>query len=200
MRLMMRLMRLLALLVAATAPLVVAWAPLPGLRPTSRAARRVPALGARQLRGTRLSSTSAEGDGPAGPSRLQVAALAAVPVVWGTYGASVKAMYGLAHPPPEVLFNTLCYVVSSSTLLAGAALAAGNGADEAEAKLTPTSLRAGAELGLYLFVGSTLQVRALPGYYYFHYYYYYLAAALLFNCCSPPAAARAATLRRTTPS
>jgi hypothetical protein len=57
---------------------------------------------------------------------LQIAVLAAVPVLWGTYTPSVKYMsaLGSAVQPPGLIFNAACYVISGFALWASIAVAA----------------------------------------------------------------------------
>lgn len=42
--------------------------------------------------------------------------LSTVPLVWGTYGPSVKYLYQMGEPTPGLVFNFGCYVVSVFTL------------------------------------------------------------------------------------
>lgn len=42
--------------------------------------------------------------------------LSTVPLVWGTYGPSVKYLYQMGEPTPGLVFNLGCYVVSVLTL------------------------------------------------------------------------------------
>lgn len=99
-----------------------------------------------------------------------------VPLAWGTYGPAVKSLYALEAPPPELAFNWLNYIVSSSTLAAlslampsSASSVESNLADsndddddaaggDAAAALDRAALFAGLELGGYLFLGSTVQI------------------------------------------
>eukprot|EP00953_Heterococcus_sp_UTEX-ZZ885_P033323 17345-Heterococcus_DN1.PRE.1 len=53
---------------------------------------------------------------------LQIAVLAAVPVLWGTYTPSVK--YMSAVQPPGLIFNAACYVISGFALWTSIAVAA----------------------------------------------------------------------------
>ena len=39
-----------------------------------------------------------------------------VPFVWGTYGPSIKLLYDLPAPPPEIFFNWMTFAVSLSSL------------------------------------------------------------------------------------
>jgi len=101
--------------------------------------------------------------------------LALVPLAWGTYGPAIKSLYSLDAPPPELLYNVINYVVSATGLvavslarrpLAGSSLpprstTAKELADTDEQPEEPTALLAGAELGAYLFLGSTLQIFGL---------------------------------------
>jgi len=113
--------------------------------------------------------------------------LSLVPLAWGTYGPAIKSLYSLEAPPPELLFNWMNYVVSAATLvvvslvraqleapsnpsasLAGdssssaSASGASDGADGSDVSDSPRSaMLAGAELGGYLFLGSTMQIFGL---------------------------------------
>ena len=113
--------------------------------------------------------------------------LSLVPLAWGTYGPAIKSLYSLEAPPPELLFNWMNYVVSAATLvvvslvrsqvgtpsnpsvsLAGddssstGASGASGGADGSDVSDSPRStMLAGAELGGYLFLGSTMQIFGL---------------------------------------
>ncbi|CAM9089866.1 unnamed protein product [Scytosiphon promiscuus] len=107
--------------------------------------------------------------------------LATVPLVWGTYSPSVKYLYQMGESPPGLLFNFACYAVSVLTFAAVAGLnsartrrtasAAGGAGSEVEAEeslpqeektvLDRYATRAGAELGLWLFLGGTVQVWGL---------------------------------------
>lgn len=70
------------------------------------------------------TGTAAEGDGdggsPPGSKKLTerggLLLLATVPLVWGTYGASVKLLYQMGDSPPGLVFNFACYAVSAMTL------------------------------------------------------------------------------------
>ncbi len=126
---------------------------------------------------------------PPAPSKAgvrQLLVLLAVPLAWGTYGPSVKSLYALDAPPPELLFTTMTYVVSSSALALISLLRAASGSDseggdraaaasavegggaegaapreegaEGAEGATRSALLAGFELGAYLFLGSTVQI------------------------------------------
>ena len=91
-----------------------------------------------------------------------------VPLVWGTYSPIVKSIYSTSSvlPPPVLVFNFLSYLVSfSSLLLAGLSRGHEQSSRVNEAGIRADSLerdnlepRVGVELGMYLFVGSMLQV------------------------------------------
>lgn len=91
-----------------------------------------------------------------------------VPLAWGTYGPAVKSIYALEAPPPELAFNWLNYIVSSSTLAAISQLRKpgvtdptsvdSSGASDATEESNRASILAGLELGGYLFLGSTVQI------------------------------------------
>jgi hypothetical protein len=57
---------------------------------------------------------------------LQIAVLAAVPVLWGTYTPSIKYMSALGNAvqPPGLIFNAACYVISGVALWTSIAVAA----------------------------------------------------------------------------
>lgn len=71
-----------------------------------------------------LDPTGKEDDGGSPPSRKKLTErsglllLATVPLVWGTYGPSVKLMYQMGESPPGLLFNFACYAVSVMTFAA----------------------------------------------------------------------------------
>lgn len=101
----------------------------------------------------------------------QLLVLMLVPVAWGTYGPSVKELYALDAPPPELLFSVLSYVVSVCSLVAVSAIRAASrkedlpervpGAGDSTQDAVPAgrgAALAGLELGGYLFVGSTIQI------------------------------------------
>jgi len=95
----------------------------------------------------------------------RVAALIAVPLAWGTYGPAVKLAYELPHVPPAPVLQASFQCVSfASLLLAGVLRARAEARDAAalESSMfdTPT-LRAGAELGLWLFLGQAVQLQGL---------------------------------------
>ena len=99
----------------------------------------------------------------------RVAALIAVPLAWGTYGPAVKLAYALPHVPPAPVLQALFQSVSFGGLLLAGVLKKGardgsNADDDKEeesASFDMTTLRAGAELGLWLFLGQALQLQGL---------------------------------------
>jgi len=113
------------------------------------------------------------------PFNKNILALLLVPVVWGTYSPLVKGMYSTAGvlAPPGLLFNLASYSVSLFTLTSASKLFLGyqptrgkGGGEEDEEKFVsniPFSFanknewRAGIELGLWLFLGSSLQVMGI---------------------------------------
>lgn len=74
-----------------------------------------------------------EGDGGSSPSsknlteRGGLLLLATVPLVWGTYGPSVKLLYQMGESPPGLLFNFACYAVSVMTFAAVASVSRAKG-------------------------------------------------------------------------
>ena len=89
-------------------------------------------------------------------SLLPLSVLMCVPVAWGTYGVSVKALYSFGSPPPELAFGFMVYVVSSSFL--GLLYAAQPPPAE---EPSASAAAAGFELGGYLFVAALLQLFGL---------------------------------------
>ncbi len=82
--------------------------------------------------------------------------LAMVPVLWGTYTPIVKGLYSSIDPnaaPPPVLFNLFSFIVSF-LVLSSTKLKSNNSINE----IKINEIKAGAELGLYLFAGSFIQI------------------------------------------
>ena len=110
---------------------------------------------------------------------FRTAALLAVPLAWGTYGPVVELAYGLPHPAPPPLLSILFIAVSASSLqLAGLSSSPPQTPNDSvstsdqnslqrsslpPALLWPPSeeVRAGAELGMWLFLGSNIQLVGL---------------------------------------
>lgn len=73
-----------------------------------------------------------EGGGGSSPSSKKLTErgglllLATVPLVWGTYGPSVKLLYQMGESPPGLLFNFACYAVSVMTFAAVASFSRAN--------------------------------------------------------------------------
>jgi drug/metabolite transporter (DMT)-like permease len=86
------------------------------------------------------------------PAAARIAVLLSVPVAWGTYAPAVKAVYALPQPPPGVVFSLAYYVVALACLSVVATTRRDCG---------PLPYKAGAELGLYLFLGNLFQVVGL---------------------------------------
>lgn len=110
------------------------------------------------------------------PGRAQASAgilvLSGVPLLWGTYAPAIRLLYELPHAPPGVLINAASLAVSAASLaiaVGSSKLPRRNASDwapEVESKIADDSvewrtLRNGAELGMYLFIGSTIQLQAL---------------------------------------
>jgi drug/metabolite transporter (DMT)-like permease len=115
-------------------------------------------------------------------------ALGVVPLIWGTYSPLVKGMYsnpGISAPP-GLLFNFLSYVCSFSFLTAASWFSTSNNKKDdttsstiisssntssridikssgSDRKLSRLEIRAGIELGMWLYLGSTLQVMGIQG-------------------------------------
>ena len=91
-----------------------------------------------------------------------------VPLVWGTYSPIVKSVYSSSSvlPPPVLIFNLSSYLVSFCSLLLAGLL----GEQRQLSRVNETDIvadsperedlepRVGIELGIYLFMGSMLQV------------------------------------------
>ena len=81
--------------------------------------------------------------------------LAMVPILWGTYTPIVKGLYSsidqIAAPPP-VLFNLFSFIVSFS-VLSSTKFTTSKMVD-----IKTSEIKAGIELGMYLFIGSFIQI------------------------------------------
>ena len=106
---------------------------------------------------------------PAPPSWTHLAAVLTVPLIWGTYSPLIKATFSSTDfiAPPPVLFNFFSYLVSvvclttASRLLPPARLQKQEQQQQQQPEATfasPTEIRAGTELGLWLFGGSMVQI------------------------------------------
>ena len=104
-----------------------------------------------------------------GRDLTRVAALIAVPLAWGTYGPAVKLAYALPHVPPAPVLQALFQSVSFGGLLLAGVLKNGacdgadadDGTEDEGVSFDMTTVRAGAELGLWLFLGQALQLQGL---------------------------------------
>ena len=108
----------------------------------------------------------------AAPALAPLAATLAVPLIWGTYSPLVKLVYSNADilAPPPVLFNFMTYAVAflclnvanaAQTLLSTWGMREGKDGPGASVFATPKELWSGAELGLWLFAGSTVQIMGI---------------------------------------
>jgi len=99
------------------------------------------------------------------PSAARIAALVAVPIAWGTYSPAVEFAYALPHTPPPQALSFAFVAVSAASLQLASALAPPEQplepTDDAEPPDDALRLRAGAELGLWLFLGSNIQLLGL---------------------------------------
>lgn len=101
----------------------------------------------------------------------RLAALIAVPLAWGTYGPAVKLAYELPHVPPAPVLQASFQAVSFGGLLLAGVLRARDAARDASSELDADdasaaildgrTLRAGAELGTWLFLGQAVQLQGL---------------------------------------
>jgi hypothetical protein len=106
---------------------------------------------------------------------LGMAVLLTVPIVWGTYVPVVKVLYQVDPPIPGLVFSTAYFGVAAVASSFGLLLqqqqqqqlpVPSKQQDKEDESTTNTNsnimaVRAGAELGLYLFVGNLLQVIGL---------------------------------------
>jgi len=113
------------------------------------------------------------------PGWTNILATMTVPLIWGTYSPLIKLVYSGADDvisPPPILFNFLSYLVSFFCLNAAQKLFFFRKKDDAATTTTTTSLeegsyltrfatplesRAGFELGMWLFFGSTVQIMGI---------------------------------------
>uniref|UniRef100_A0A0G4H494 EamA domain-containing protein n=1 Tax=Chromera velia CCMP2878 TaxID=1169474 RepID=A0A0G4H494_9ALVE len=109
--------------------------------------------------------------------------LSSVSLLWGTYTPIIKLLYNLPHPPPPMAVNFSAYLASIFLLLAARNLGSNGGADietlqetssdfhssakgredevEDSDESSVSLLPAGAELGLWLYLGSISQLFGL---------------------------------------
>jgi len=93
----------------------------------------------------------------------RIAALLAVPLLWGSFTPVLKVLLKNKNHPPALLTNLLshtigAFMLSNLWLLQSITQ---NSCPAAEPKARPRSLRASAELGLYLFFGQLTQLLGL---------------------------------------
>lgn len=81
-------------------------------------------------------------------------ALLSVPLLWGTYSPLVKKLYTFDSAPPSLIFNLLSYMTSFGAL----SFFQGSVPGIIKNATNTYAFIPGAELGLWLFLGSTLQV------------------------------------------
>ena len=106
------------------------------------------------------------------------AILAIVPLVWGSYSPLVKGLYSAAEviAPPPLIFNLMSYFISTSALTVAKYFSSSSekgrelDSDLASSSTAPQNesinrfsleWRAGVELGLWLFLGSTVQISGI---------------------------------------
>jgi len=138
---------------------------------TERTHQRSLLFSAVQTKGTAEGSQPDIYRGKENSSRAwSVAAALTVPIIWGTYSPVVKSIYSNAEvlAPPPILFNFLTYMVSFLTLnlaqklfFPGKNAVVGSSKHEQTTFSSPLELKAGAELGLWLFFGSTVQIMGI---------------------------------------
>lgn len=98
-----------------------------------------------------------------GGERGRRLALVSVPIAWGTYAPAVKLAYSASEggaPLPGILLSLGQYVVATA-VLAGLSASWAPGRPEHLQDKPAASLRAGLELGCYLFIANLFQVRGL---------------------------------------
>ena len=87
--------------------------------------------------------------------------LASVPAVWGTYAPAVRYMYSLPLKVPGLVFSNLYYIVACLVMSVLLFVSQSRGGKKVGPEENAVTLRAGAELGGYLFLGNTVQVLGL---------------------------------------
>jgi len=101
------------------------------------------------------------------PEVRRLAALLAVPLLWGTFTPSMKLLLAVREPPPALIINLLSHVVGAATLLALWWVRGCTTRDGCDAILDPSRRRraawASGELGVYLFFGQLTQMLGLQG-------------------------------------
>jgi drug/metabolite transporter (DMT)-like permease len=122
------------------------------------------------------SSTASSNSSPL--NLKDYAILAIVPIVWGSYSPLVKGLYSAAEviAPPPLIFNLMSYFISTSALTVAKYLSppsvksyednanlASSAAAPQDESINGLSLEwtAGIELGLWLFLGSTVQISGI---------------------------------------
>jgi drug/metabolite transporter (DMT)-like permease len=122
------------------------------------------------------SSTASSNSSPL--NLKDYAILAIVPIVWGSYSPLVKGLYSAAEviAPPPLIFNLMSYFISTSALTVAKYLSppsvksnednanlASSTASPQDENIYGLSLEwtAGIELGLWLFLGSTVQISGI---------------------------------------
>lgn len=90
-----------------------------------------------------------------------------VPVIWGSYSPVIKGLYDSNAnivAPPGALFNFFSYAVAFLSLLGVAQFQRRHelGSSKKE-KFTQTEVHSGIELGLWLFLGSSMQIVGIQG-------------------------------------
>jgi len=91
--------------------------------------------------------------------------LATVPIAWGTYTPVVKYIYDVLDPPiPGIIFSGIYYTIAAVTL---GLLSTLSSSETTTNTTNNTTIKAGIELGLYLFIGNLLQLiglKTIPAY------------------------------------
>lgn len=91
--------------------------------------------------------------------------LALVPVIWGAYSPVVKGLYSAPNvvAPPPLVFNLMSYIVSLAALTVASKVGTNKGPDKREVETLNSGVewRGGVELGLWLFLGSTVQITGI---------------------------------------
>ncbi|GAB5363375.1 hypothetical protein AAMO2058_000877500 [Amorphochlora amoebiformis] len=102
------------------------------------------------------AGSKGEERGALGGEVIKAAALLSlIPLVWGTYTPVIRFVYQIDSPPPSSLLNLAFYVVSVSSLILTSIL------QNRGPLPSKSSLKAGLDLGTWLFLGSTMQLLGL---------------------------------------
>lgn len=90
--------------------------------------------------------------------------LSIVPCLWGTSGVAAKILFSQSSPMPPSLVNLSSFAVAYFSLVITSSLSSAQSTEETytcNQQQARDTLRSGAELGVYLYIGSMLNLEAL---------------------------------------